>query len=378
VSESALIIDSPTITVINVIAALVTIVASVVIVFLFFRHRQFSRPGLQLIIGWKAPPKEIPRKFRRKPVTLLVLAPAKEFKGPLIAYLIYCLKNSGRETVRNLRISIEYPKKYLINNSRFASLAEFKPSVVHDLSNAEEAAVLVSAVTGDEMKKALEDREVNVFEGRAQVSVDLPLVRPGEEFFLYDMLQLDGSGPEGIEKLGFGDMGFKHVVDLIRRVPSLLDYLVININVYAENLDRLDRKVSFLRFASEAAQEKDLPEFRKALWFGKLPQSGIYFTNPLYRWLARKMNWIGRSSKDMSRMELGLMRFSIIADIETQSGEKLIVEIPTRSPEEYFVLNVPNCDYFELPPQVSDFDSLMKWLGVSTKPTVPLPWTRKV
>ena len=375
---SALILDSPTLTVINLIAALVTIVASAVIIFLFFRHRQFSRPGLQLIIGWTPLPKEVPRKFRRRPVTLLVIAPSKEFKGPMIGYLIYSLKNSGRETVRNVRISVEYPKKYLINNSRFASLAEFKPSMVHELSNAEEAAVISPAVTSDDLKKALEDRDVNVFEGRAQVSVNLPLVRPGEVVFLYDVLQLDGHCPEGIETLGFGDVGFRHVVELIRGVSSLLDYFVININVYAENLDRLNRRVSFLRFASESAEEKDLPEFRKALWFGQLPQGGIYFTNPLYRWLARKMNWIGRSSKDMSRMELGLTRFSIIADIETQTGEELMLELPTRSPEQYFVLNVPNCDYFQLPPQVSDFDSMMKWLGVSTKPTVPLPWTRKV
>ena len=375
--EVALIFDSPTITVINVVAALVTMIASAVVIFVFFRQRQFSRPGLQLTIGLNAPPKEIPRKLRRKPVTLLVLAPGKDFSGPLIGYLIYCLKNSGRDTIRNVRISLEYPRKYVINNARFASIAEFKPSVVHELSNAEEAAVISSAVTQDEMKKALEDREVNVFEGRAQVSVNLELVRPGEVFFLYDMLQLDGSGPEGIEKLGFGDLGFGHVVQLIRKVPNLLDYFVINISVYAENLARFDRKVSFLRFASEAAAEKGLPEFRKAFWFGELPQSGIYFTNPLYRRLARKLNWIGRSSKDMSRMELGLTRFSVIADIETQAGEKLMLELPTRSPEEYFVINVPNCDYFELPPQVSDFDSLMKWLGVSTKPAVPLPWTKK-
>lgn len=375
---SALILESPTLTVINLVAALITIVASAVIIFIFFRQRQFSRPGLELIVGWGAPPKEVPRKFRRTPVTLLVIAPKKEFKGRLVAYMIYGLKNSGRETVRNVRISIEYPKKYLINNARFASLAEFKPVVVHELSNTEKAAVVSPAVTGDEMKKTLEDREVNVFEGRAQVSVELPLLRPGEVFVLYDVLQLAGSGPEGIEKLGFGDTGFGHVVDLLRQIPSLLDYFVVHMTVYAENLDRLDRKVSFLRFSSEAAQEKDLLEFRKALWFGRLPQSGFYFTNPFYRWLARKMNWIGRSSKSMSRMEAGLMRYSIITEMETQTGEKFMVELPTQSLEEYFLLNVPNCDYLDLPPQVSDFESLMKWLGISSKPTLPLPGTKQV
>ena len=358
------------IAILKVIAALFTIVLGSVTLFIIFRKRQFARPNLKLIVGWNSPPDEIPRQFRRLPVTLMVLAPSRELRQPLMAYLLLCLKSTTRETVRNVRVSIEYPQKYLVDNQLFASLAEFKPTIVADLSDSEHAVIVRSGLTKDQFEKALEAREVTVFDGRAQVTFEFPLVRPGEWFIVYDILLLPGSGPEGIEKLGFGDSGFKNILELIRGVSTLLDYFVINIFVYAENHERLNQKVSFLRFASEADADIDLPKFGNALWLGATPQGGIYFMSPFYRWLAHRMKWIGRTSKNVHRSELGLARFPPVARIETHSGATFMKELPEKARQQYFQLNVPNCNYFELPEQVTDGDALMKWLGVPKTPFI--------
>ena len=361
--------DSPLLSGISLVATIIGVLTGVLAILLFFRQRQFSRPNLQLIIGWDSPSHEIPRKLRKLPLSFVVMAPARSLNEPLIVYLPFCFKNPGRETVRNVRVSLEYPSDYLITNTVFESLADFKPTIVPDIGKADHVGLLKPQFTPEQLQEMLKVREVVEFDGRAQVTFEIPLIRPGEWLIMYELLRLPGLGPHSIEKLGFGSPGFNHVLDQMRKIPSVLDYLVVNLFVYAENHKRLNRKVSVIRFTSEADADRDMLKVGNTFWFGKLPPPGLYYTDRFYRWLGYKLGWIGRAGMSVSRRELGLMLFPKVATIETKTGKKYKKELPARARQQYFALTMPNCDYFAFPPQVNDSDSLLKWLGLG-KPLI--------
>jgi hypothetical protein len=356
-------------TAIFVVAALLGIIGALLTIYVFISKRQYGRPVLQLLFGWSSPPNDFPRALKKQPVTVLAIAPRTELKEPLLAVLTFRLQNPGKEAITNVRLSIEYGQRYVVSNQLFAALADFKPTVVPDLSTDKTVSVVHPAVSKDELAKALAERVIQTFGGRAQMTIEFPIIRPGEWYLLYDLVLLPGSGPDDLQKLGFGGPGFRHVLEKIRGVSGLLDYFVVNFFVYAENHERLNQKVSVLRFASEAASEKGLQEFAAALWLGQLPKAGVYFSNPILRRLRYRMGHVGRRSRELFRSEVGIIRHSSVVKTETDVGQSYHRELADHSAEEYFTLGVPNCDYFELPEQVDSFESLTKWLGISQEPT---------
>lgn len=367
--------DSSLTTGIYVTAAVIGIVGGLLAIFLFIRHRQFSRPSLQVSFGLREPPDDVPKKLRKRPVTVFVIAPKRELRKPLRVFLFFALKNPGREAIRNVRVSFEYGEQYLISNKLLKSLANFQPTIVPELSDSESAAVLSSALSKEDIKTIQRDRKVSIFGTRAQVSWDVPIVRPGEGLILYDFLLLSGGGADDIQKLGFGQGGFSRVVALIGKIKGLLDYFVVNTFVFAENHENLNLKISVLRFASEEDTSEGLRKFSEALWLGQLPKPGLYFTEPISRWLRKRIWGVGRPSREIFRNELGLMRFSKVVEIKAQD-KRLMVELPEHSEEQYFALSSPNYDYFELPAEVDSFDSLMNWLDLPTRPTLP-SWRKR-
>lgn len=362
-----ILLESTTVTAIGIVAALVGIAASAVAIYLFFRQRQFGRPKLQLLFGWGPPPDNIPRKIRKLPVSVFVIAPNVELRKPLVTFLFFVLHNPGRESIRNVRVSFEYDESFLIKNELFKSLATFEPGIIPELSDSKQVAVITSGLPQAQVDAIIKDREVVVFDGRAQVSMNIEIVRPGESWVVYDVLLLPGSGPHDIQNLGFGRGGFRHIVDLMRRNKELLDHLVVNTLVFAENHEKLNSKISVFRFPSEKQIEDGLQAFRNALWLDRLPQPGLYFSEPISRWLRNKRARTGRRGPEMFRDELGLIRHSVVAEI-TADGKQFSTELPEKSPNEYFAFSSPNYDYFELPAEVDTPERLMEWLGSSKQP----------
>lgn len=352
-----------TITTIYVLAAIIGMITGGFAIYLFFRQRQFTQPKLELIFGWNRLPDEIPRRLRKKPVSIFVIAPKRELRKPLHSFLIFTLNNPGRDAIKNVRVSFEYDSEYLIDNKTFVSLAQFEPVLIPDLSDSKKATLVSSKLTSEDIKTIIQERHVDDVGGRAQVTVELPIVRPGEGLIVYDRLMLKGSGPSGIQKLGFGAEGFKHIVARLTSIKGLLDYFVVNVFVYAENHENMNSKISVLRFESERDLTDGLIGFVESLWLGQFPKPGLYFSDPISRWLRRKFWREGRFSNAISREELGAIRHSEVAEIKAQ-GKKFMMEIPEHSETQYFALSTPNYDYFGLPVGVNDPESLRRWLGI--------------
>lgn len=151
---------------------------------------------------------------------------------------------------------------------------------------------------------------------------------------------------------------------------ELLDFFVVNTFVFSENHENLNSKISILRVPSEKHVDSALGELHKALWLGQLPKPGRYFSEPISRWLRYKLWRAGRRSKGIYRYELGVARFSTVAEIEAH-GRKLKLELPERSESQYFAFKGPNYDYFDLPANVDSHESLMDWLGLPGAANLP-------
>ncbi len=294
---------------------------------------------------------------------MFIIIPKRELKKPLHAFLTFTLYNPGREAIKSVRISFEYDSQYLIDNKTFVSLAEFEPASIPHSSDSKKATLISSQITQEEMKNLIQERHVDVVNGRAQVAFELPIIRSGEGLIVYDRLLLPGSGPSGIEKLGFGSEGFKHIAERLKSVKGLLNYLVVNVFVYAENHQNLNSKVSILRFSSEKDLTAGMVGFVDSLWLGGPPKPGLYFSDPISRWLLRRFWGSGRLGKKMSREELGVITHAETAEIKSH-GKKFMMEIPERSEIQYFAIKTPNYNYFKLPNDVANSESLLRWLGI--------------
>jgi hypothetical protein len=368
--------ESSLTTVIYVISAIVGTIAAIFGLIAIFRPDIFSRPELKLDVGWGRRPDDLPKKHKNLPVRHLVFAPTKQIETPLVVFVMFAVRNRSRQPLRNVRVLLEYGDQYVIKNQMFKSIAKFGPAVVDELSNSETATVIRSALTDDDIKRIIDQRQVTVFSDRAQMALEEPILRPNESLYMYDLVWLPGRGADDIQKLGFGADGYKNVLNETRKIKGLLDHFVINIIAFAENHKGTSSKVSVLRFTSEKDVEAGLKQYGESFWFGHLPKPGVYFDNPIKRFIKRKRNQIGRQGREMRRDELGLITYSRSAEVTvpSESGhgkiEKLVLEVPDHSAVEYFVLFLPNCDYFNLPPWVKSFETLMKWLGFAPYATV--------
>ena len=193
---------------------------------------------------------DIPKKYRKQLPSILALAPEKPTPHPLIVYLFVGIENKGKEALKNVRLVLEYKKQYLMDNELLKSIVQIEPTVIKSHNKPDTVTLLKSRIKDEEMEKALERREVAEFGEVAQVSCEIPVIRPGEGVIFYDLLLLRGQGPDNFKGLGFGDAGFQNILTLLRDIKSLKDYFVVSILAFAENHEKLHSKLSVLRFSS--------------------------------------------------------------------------------------------------------------------------------
>lgn len=357
--------ESSTITLINLASALIAIVVGIIGIYLFFRNRQFGRPKLEVTFGLRSR-LDFPRRLRNKTISLLVIAPKRSLQTPLLTMLIFSLRNSGREAVKNVRISFEYHKNYLVTNQTFRSFADFEPTVVADLPDSNRTSVITPALSEEDVAKIARERQVSVFQDTAQVSLNIEVIRPGETAIVYDLVDLKGSLNEDVPNSDGN--GSSHVVTLLRGIQTLLDHVVVNTFIFAENHKGLKNRITVLRFVSEKELDEGLRKFVEALWLGQSPKPGLYFADPVYRWLRRKIWRIGSTQdRRVWREEVGLIRLSKVAQIKTKDA-LLMKELPEYSEEQCLAVKVPNYDYIKLPPHIQSSEALREWLGLPQNP----------
>lgn len=357
--------------IISILATVVGIVGGVLGIYLIVRKGQMDRPDLKLNVGLAGQqPGDIPKKFRNIPPSIVVISPMQGTTDPLIAFLFVKLENRGKESVKNVRLSLRYKERYHVDNHLMESISQFEPAVVRTPRIPDKALLIQSRMRREEVRKSLEQRQVSVFGGIAQISCEIPIIRPGEKVIFYDLLKLQGTGPDDFQDGMTGGGGFQNVLTRIREIKSLKDFFVADIDVFAENHRSMSSRVSVLRFASEADQEGEraIEKFLEALWFGKRPKPGIYYADRFVLWRRRKKNLIGSLSRGIFRHELGFITFSEFAQIKTKDKQTFSLELPEVSQVQHFAITSPNCDYFNLPARVNNFETLMEWMGFPSSP----------
>lgn len=353
---------------IAIIASLLGIIGGILTVFVVLRRRQLARPSLRLFVGAIGEESGVPKKFRKQLPSIMAIIPRTSLIHPLVTYLILGLENQGKEALRNVRLVLEYKKQYFIDNALLTSILQFEPTVLDSSDDSNVAYSVHSQVREEEFKEVMKWRKSIVHGDVAQISYEIPMIRPGEGVGLYDLLLLKGRGADNFQGLGFGDEGFQNILQLLREIKSIKDYFAISIFVFAENHEKIKSRLSVLRFSDGTDLEEALSKFREAVWLGKLPRSGWYYSDPLGSWIRRKKKRIGRGNRHLLKTELGFVLVPEIAKITSQRSQSFGLAIPELSQVDFFLLNMPNCDYYNLPTDVDSFQAMMKWLGTSSEP----------
>ena len=352
------------------IAAIFAIFGGVLTVIVFIRKKQFATPTLRFTVGPSMHVSdEFPRRHRKRPVSIIAYSADDTGSFPVIIPMIYSLENRGKEALRNLRLLIEYNKSFVMDNELLRSVTKFEPAV---LSVKKDYLAVMRGATDEEIRKISERREVQVFGDRAQVSYEIPLIRPGESIVLCDTLMLQPRQICGLDGLGFGDKGFANILEQLRKIEGLHNFFVLNVWIFGENHEKKIWKFSFLRFSTGVDFKAGLQEFGKALWLGETPKSGCYLHDPISGFLLQKFGIIGRTSPDIYKSERGVMVFPKLEKIRSNSRKTYLVENLEQSSVQDFVIGTPNCDYFSLPEHVDNFENLRQWLGLAPL-SIPRP-----
>jgi len=352
----------------SVIGVLIGIVAALLSILVMVRKKHFASPKLSLNIGPDPSKAEVPRKYRKQLPTIMAIIPEKPTRHPLISFLPLSLENRGKEALKNVRLMLEYKTQYLVNNELLRAVSQIEPTAFKSRYEPKKALFLES-LSDEDMKKIIERREVSTFGKGAQMSYEVPIIRPGERIIFYDLFLLRGRGPDDFKGLSSGEGGFQNILPALRKIKTLEDYFVVDILTFAENHEKIHSKLSVLRFSSGTKPDTALlTPFIKALWFGEWPRPGLYFDDRVSLWVLRKLNRVGRLSHGFFKDELGILSFPEIAEIRTKKKQTFAVEVPEISEGQYFAVSSPNCDYYDLPDHVNSYETLLAWLGIPDRP----------
>lgn len=354
----------------TVIGVLIGIIAALLSILVMIRKKHFASPKIGLSIGPSDPSgADVPKKYRKQLPSIMAIIPDKPTKHPLLSFLFVGLENRGKESLKNVRLVLEYKKRYLVDNKLFESVSQIEPTVVKSRTEPDTALLIESQLSDEDVKKALTRREVVVFGQRAQISYEIPIVRQGEGVVFSDLLLLRGEGPDDFKELPTGEGGFQNILRALRKIKTLEDYFLVSILAFAENHEKIQSELSVLRFSSGTKPDTALLlPFIKALWFGEIPRPGIYFSDRLSFWVLRKLNRVGRLSHKLVKDELGILILAEIAEIRTKKKQTFAVELAEVSAGQYFTVSSPNCDYYALPNHVNSNETLRAWLGIPDKP----------
>lgn len=298
----------------------------------------------------------------------MAIIPEKPTPHPFLAFLFVGLENQGKEALKNVRLVLEYKKQYLADNQLLQSVSQFEPTVIQSRYEPNTAFLLKPQRKVRDLRKTLERREVVKYGEMAQISCEIPIIRPGEGVMFSDLLLLRGQGPDDFKGLEFVDEGFQNILTSLREIKSLKDYFVVSILAFAENHEKAHSRLSVLRFSNGTDPEEAFDRFMKALWFGEKPLSGYYFSNRIALWIRRKRNTVGRLSQKIIKDEIGIITFPEVALVRTKMGQAFAMEVPDISQGRCFKITSPNCDYYALPRHVNNFKTLWAWMGIPDKP----------
>ena len=360
---------------IGILAALISLLVGILTVIIIFRKKQLHVPELIFSLG--ALPEEEARKsrrdFKKSELLSLIYCFQDDHYGDVVIMVPYTFENKGRDPVKNVRLQLEYDSSNLIDNRTIKYLYDNSLPTLQKVDEHKKIAlVAVPTKLDQDIDKVLECRKTQVIGSKAIVSYEIPLIRPGEKLILPDSIILRNNALLSTADLGFGEKGFEHILKNISSIEQIRDFFISNAWVYAENYPSINKKFKIfsVKTSKLSLVEKILEQISKALWFGRFPRMGIYFVPYFPSWFLKKRTTGRRFGEKLYKYEFVMIVIPTFAKINTKNGSKYLFENIADSAVEFAVIYSPNCNYYDLPEWVSNYENLIRWLGTSSKPVI--------
>jgi hypothetical protein len=182
-----------------------------------------------------------------------------------IVHCLLRLTNSGEHGINNVRIQIEYPESYLV----------------------EEGVVIlfekVAAVLGEPAaaKRGLVKRDLTVLEGIVRASYTLEALRYGETVVVPEPLKVRRAGRPDLQATG--TFGPAALTARLARQRTFIDYLRLRVSVFSQE-SKLESAFDIFSFFGSDEDDLDaaIAAIKEAVWDGPLPEPGYYW-NPFGR-----------------------------------------------------------------------------------------------
>lgn len=179
-----------------------------------------------------------------------------------IVYCLLRLTNSGDHGINGVRIQIEYPEEYLVDEG-VVVLFEKIAAIVRE----------PGAPTRSERIK----REVSTLAGTVRVSYNLNLLRYGETVVVPEPLKIRRDGEPGRRRRH--DFNPSALTARLALKSRFIDYLRLRTFVFSQE-SKLERAFDVFSFSGSKPADLDaaIAAIKDAVWNGKFPAPGYYWT----------------------------------------------------------------------------------------------------
>jgi len=225
------------------------------------RSRQLSRHAIKFHIGVLSEREFLDRKVRRRSNNTLLFGIPRLNKKQIVLSCVYRLQNPGKLPLTDVTIELQYPQKYLLDDS-----------IIVD-EESETATVIKSIKT--------EEREVVSAGDVAFIRYKFKVLRPGETIMFPDMLKL--LRVESMPTEASTDLTVDERLNLrMKDIPGYFAACEIRATVWSSNCTPIAKEINILCFGipglkPEEEIEQTFGKFSGAIWDGKRPKPGLYF-----------------------------------------------------------------------------------------------------
>jgi hypothetical protein len=348
---------------------ILALVAAAIATAVIFRHRQLSRPEIEIDLSDESIVDQAGstltrrqrRKLKRSKFEILAYTSMSDEPKHIMCFVVG-IKNTGKVAAKNIRISIEYDASFALTQKEVKDVYKMTDAtaILHSGDGKTAYGVLEEDLESDSAEH-LDKRSFSISRSTAYSSFEIPIIRQGETPLLWEPLQCPGH-ERGIEsEYDAAQVGFHNLGRYIAGIDGVHAAFSVKVAVFGDGLRPVERKVIVL-FVSGGAGDKALAESGRGFWYGGSPAPGWYFSEAISLWLMRKFGISGRLSPSIKRQALGLCFHPKYGEGTLPSGKPIKFQLIDYTASQIFELGVPNCRLHDIPSFVDSYEMLERWL----------------
>jgi len=245
----------------------------------------------------------------KKPISTIIFGASLSPHSHGYFALPFCLENTTRLPIHNIRLSLYYSPKNLLTEEM----------VQRELSQK------VRIFPKDF------DRQVTVYGDVAYVTYEFPIMRPGEKFVLADPLKVPFH--KHISKDISDAEKEASLFERMKRIEHLIDFFPVDIFLYSENCPPQSQRINVMCFNIDSLDDllKMSAPVLDAFWGGKYPRAGIYLIPP----------W-----KKSIKFEFGEIIIPELQKVKGKTTQHIFIENPLEASGGLIDMVLPAWDYY--------------------------------